>query len=706
MRNDLTSLINKIYIKPVLLIVAFALSIVGTFFFYRSHFYFGHYINFLHLDMIAPPDVSSSVKGAILYFIAIVLFILAIKDYKPDTIDDWKFFNDYFHTLEKKNRSIAILFFAITIILTLFIIYQLLILNTFKLYFLLIWVGGLITTAFGLYFWENKNFSLGVFKLDVYEVIFIVLLTIFYFIVVFSLLEYLPYYVETDEGGFGLHTNKLFTDEHNWWSNLWGAWPALSHLPAYLTMLNFGIDIYGLRLSSVITGFLCIYPFYCGVRAGFNKHMAAISTIVLVSSALFIGFSRTGYPNIQSVLVFILIFAFVMFFFKTGEFLYVYLAGIATGASFYTYLANKAFLVVVPLFFLLVLIFYKNYRKQTIKAIILGVTALVLCAYPYFVVIHNKVEPTVSRTSEIFYLLHDASFEHTANQFDERNKALLFVKAFIKSSLVFNYQCGNTSTSIRYVRPYVEFYSSIFFLFGFLLMLMKLKDLRFLFLAINFFVFLLFMSLTLEAPCIHRYLVFIPVTSIIIGYTLFSIASFLADSTRYKQIIFKTIIIVSLLIIILSNFEVFFYNFIYKRADLSMFDKKTIAVKIIKEYTPINDFYIVYNNFLEDFKNNANIINLGEDPMKFILGDNDYMKYVINIDQGDLPLKKNVNKDVVFLIDTDLAKPVNYILQTYKHKEFFVMNNLDNGISFVIIKVSKEVINSKIEEKIDANQNK
>ncbi|MEW5819537.1 MAG: hypothetical protein AB1782_05050, partial [Cyanobacteriota bacterium] len=301
MIKDLKSFLATNNLKPLLLITSIFLAIIGEFFLYRSGYHYGHLVNFMKLDFIAPTGAESAIKGVVCIVIAIILFILTIKDYKFDNTEDWKFFGDYKSGFEKKNRTIAIVLFVITLLLTIFISYNLYIKN-YELYYLFIWALSFITAGAGIYYWENKKFTLSVFKLDIYEVIFFILLAVFYFIIVFSLLEYIPYYVETDEGSFGLFTKELFVGKHNWWSNLWGAWPALSHFPAYFTMLHFGIDVYGLRISSVITGFLCIYPFYYGMRAAFDKHIAAISAIILVSSSLFIGFSRTGYPNIQSVL--------------------------------------------------------------------------------------------------------------------------------------------------------------------------------------------------------------------------------------------------------------------------------------------------------------------------------------------------------------------------------------------------------------------
>ncbi|MEW5818862.1 MAG: hypothetical protein AB1782_01610, partial [Cyanobacteriota bacterium] len=377
----------------------------------------------------------------------------------------------------------------------------------------------------------------------------------------------------------------------------------------------------------------------------------------------------------------------------------VYIAGIATGASFYTYLANKAFIITVPLFFLLVLVFYRQFWKQTLKAIMLGIIALFLCIYPHYLSIANNTEPVVVRTSTIFYLADQTSFEHTSNQFNERNKLLLFAKALINSSLVFNYQCGMTSTSPRYTRPILEFFSSILFLFGFIFLLMRLKDIRFMFIAVNFLVYLLLMALTLEPPCVHRYLVFVPMTSIICGYSLFNVADLLSRSFNkifWQQAIFKMVVVISLLIIVLSNYEVFFHNFVYKRSALSMYEKKTLAAKIVKKYKGKHKIYFVYNNFAQDFSKNSSIINSQEFPLQFVLNDR-YYKHIIEIDQGGLPVKKKVTKDVVFLVDTFLNKPVNYILNSYENRKIFIMYNLNNDALFVIIKVPKEEINSKIE---------
>lgn len=126
--------------------------------------------------------------------------------------------------------------------------------------------------------------------------------------------------------------------------------PVLSSIGQAWVLKLFGVDLWGWRFASVLAGALTVFPLYLLGREAFDRKIAVLSGLALVTSPYFLAFSRLGYNNIQALFITTLAFYWLYSGARRGSFLYLFLGGAAAGLGFYTYFAARMALVIGLLF--------------------------------------------------------------------------------------------------------------------------------------------------------------------------------------------------------------------------------------------------------------------------------------------------------------------------------------------------------------------
>lgn len=161
--------------------------------------------------------------------------------------------------------------------------------------------------------------------------------------------------------------------------------PVLSSIGQAELMKLFGIDLWGWRFSSVLSGTLAVVPVYLLGRDAFNRKVAIAGSLALVFSPYFLAFARLGYNNIQSLFITALALYWLYLGVQRSSFFYLFLAGCAAGFGFYTYFAARMALVIAILFIALLWIGRRiRFRHAVLALGILAVGALLVVG-PYIV---------------------------------------------------------------------------------------------------------------------------------------------------------------------------------------------------------------------------------------------------------------------------------------------------------------------------------
>lgn len=683
----LNQLMEKPKNKAIITIFSIVMAFAGQFFLYRFYRGYEHIANNLDLGIFSFLNPYSLIIGVILYLFSVIGIILVFKNLDEpleDLLPD---------NLTKPSRR-AWLFIGSSLVLLL-ILLIVLIFNHNPV-FLLLWLASFILGALGIISLQATVPDFSIFKLNKGEIVFLMALTAFYLITRIPLLDLLPLFVETDEGNVGLIAREYFTNyDFNYWHNLSGSLPSISFLPGFLGLSIWSNNLYGLRISSVIIGLLALLIFYFGVRTAFKKDIAAITSIIFASAQIFIGFSRTGYNNIQSIFIFVTVFSLLMFFYKTKNIIYSYLAGVVSAFGIYLYLGSRALILIASVFFLIHLIMNIKNWKIYIKPVLVFILGGLIIASPYLLFNLMHCYDASSRTQEVFYLTGQDAYLHMTNIFNTNNKVLIFLYSLFNALICFTYLPCQTSTSNFFCRPFLDFVSSPFFIVGVSILVLRIKNYRYLFMGTALSIIVLVIALAADSPTIHRVILVSPLLSLICAIAVYQVAKVVTDAINSefkKKMVLKGIISFVLILIVLSNFETYFYKYIILHANFSMLEKKTMVAKIIEKYQQRFNIYFVYDDFSNDFERNSSLINTIEPSVTFIINNYQYSK-TINLKTTPLSQFKfpNNNKDCIFLVDSTTVKPLNTVLNFFNNHKTLIVKNIDQPL-FVIIKVSNQEI--------------
>jgi 4-amino-4-deoxy-L-arabinose transferase-like glycosyltransferase len=146
-----------------------------------------------------------------------------------------------------------------------------------------------------------------------------------------------------------------------------------------------GIDLWGWRFTSVLAGALAVIPLYLLAREWFDRRVAVMAGLLMLSSPYFLSFARMGYNNSQALFPVVLSLYFWVLGYKRSSSLYYWLAGLAAGLGFYTYPAAWLGLVTIMTAMMLFFIIRRIKFRQALIAIAILVTAVTAVALPRFV---------------------------------------------------------------------------------------------------------------------------------------------------------------------------------------------------------------------------------------------------------------------------------------------------------------------------------
>lgn len=162
-----------------------------------------------------------------------------------------------------------------------------------------------------------------------------------------------PYVVHGDEAACGMEALRwLHGGVPSLLSVGWYGLPVAGYgLPA-LVMRVAGADLFGLRLSSVIIGLLCVVLLYALAREFVGRRVAFVAAALFTVSHISIQFSRMGIHYIHAPFVVLLTLWLLARSLRTRSALAAVLAGVGLSLSVQVYFSARIVLVIVPLFVL------------------------------------------------------------------------------------------------------------------------------------------------------------------------------------------------------------------------------------------------------------------------------------------------------------------------------------------------------------------
>lgn len=341
---------------------------------------FGQWLNnTLHFDI---PNIDNVVNGLPILLVggillAISLYGLRLLPSEKDQVEK-KPFAFHLATFGWPGVICAIALFGLTLLS--------LATRDYSPWMLVCWVISVLIFVTGIAIWDQRrgtNLSPGLTRRDVLWILGLITLGL---VIGVYRLQGLPDSLVGDDGNFWTAARDIATGAFKPPIFAVGVYsfPVLSSYIQAWILKVFGITFWGWRFGSVLSGVFTILPLYLLARAAFNRKVAIISAFALIFSPYFLSFSRLGYISIQALFITTLALYWLYIGLIQDSYLYLFLAGCASGLGFYTFFSARIALLIGIAFIGFMWVGRKIKFRHAIFAMGLLSFGALLIAGPYF----------------------------------------------------------------------------------------------------------------------------------------------------------------------------------------------------------------------------------------------------------------------------------------------------------------------------------
>ncbi len=394
-------------------------------------------------------------------------------------------------------------------------------------------------------------------NINLFNLVFISILFLGLFIRLFRIAE-IPPPIHVDEAFMTQSAIAILEKNKNLLDTYFSVTIVSNLITAFFIKL-LGVNPISLRLQSVIFGFLTNLFLFLLIKNLFDKKTALISFFIASFSHVSIAYSRINLPNIQTPFFFVLSLYVLTQAIKQQKSLLFILGGLIVGLSFYSYTGAKIIITIVLLYFII------NKQKLKIKFWLSFLIGLLFITGPIILYIFQPNNNYLERENQVF-ILNNRQYWHDRWQTDNfwvafKNQFLVNFFSFVNISDYSN-QYGNG--------PLLDKVSAQLFLFFFFILLPILVHYKnrkkraqidsLLFFLFTFLIFLLIISLTESPPLSTRLIILYPIISLFISLTINYLTLHLKNT-----LITKIYITTILLIILVLNLKVYFYDYMINK---------------------------------------------------------------------------------------------------------------------------------------------
>ncbi|HEY7127255.1 MAG TPA: glycosyltransferase family 39 protein [Ktedonobacterales bacterium] len=228
-----------------------------------------------------------------------------------------------------------------------------------------------------------------------------------------------PYVVHGDEAACGLEALRwLHGGVPSLLSVGWYGLPVAGYgLPA-LVMRVAGADLFGLRLSSVIIGLLCVVLLYALAREFVGRRVAFVAAALFTVAHISIQFSRMGIHYIHAPFVVLLTLWMLARSLRTRSALAAVLAGVGLSLSIQVYFSARIVLLIVPLFVLGLALLNREALRGRLSMLGWLVCSFVVSFGPLGVFFWKNPAPLEAHSAEVLILNQSPiTHDHLISQF-------------------------------------------------------------------------------------------------------------------------------------------------------------------------------------------------------------------------------------------------------------------------------------------------
>ncbi len=360
-----------------------------------------------------------------------------------------------------------------------------------------------------------------------------------------------------DEAWTGLEARRIL--QHGFigfWSPAALGQPSLMFYWTAIIFKFFGSTITTTRMSFTILNIFWIPFFYLVVRFLFNKNIAIIATLLLVTGYAPLALSRRADLVAVNFTFFPAIFFFLLAQ-KTKKYFYFVLTGIFLGLSHHIYFSFW----VTPIAILILVIcdlFYKktSFTKKYLFHILILFLCYIIIAAPMLLFATTHMNKFLFRSQIVSIFSSQKQPLFPAIHFTNSVQYLLFNT--FQTIFMFTSSHDPDIWSIFAFRPALDWITGIFFILGFFACLQFWKKREFLFVYILFFFSLIGSIINVDAPNYRRSQVAIYLSYIFAAQGIIFVYKFISTKVKVPRNILSVLFGVLCISISIYNIALYF----------------------------------------------------------------------------------------------------------------------------------------------------
>lgn len=286
------------------------------------------------------PNLENTIIGSVISLVGVILVFISFGRVQLEAIASPTSENDYpkLRTFLKK----YLLFIVLGLATSTLLLWQMHWADR-SAYLFFVWLFSIFILSFVAYKYDrNAKTSLNPFT-SRWDIFWIVVLFVGGLLLNAYMLDRIPNNLLGDEGAFIERASYISSgrEEFSFFDVGVYSYPLASSFYQAGILKLFNDTFFGWRFSSVLSAVLTVIPLYLLTKDLFNRKVAVLAGLMLVTLPYFITFARLGYNNAQSIFPVALCVYFVYTGAQRKSALYLALAGIAAGIGFYTYTAGR-----------------------------------------------------------------------------------------------------------------------------------------------------------------------------------------------------------------------------------------------------------------------------------------------------------------------------------------------------------------------------
>lgn len=517
--------------------------------------------------------------GSVLYLFAIILFYTSYRFQQKEqtfgcysTDDDKGLIKPEAPiSLDLKSRQPWLLLLSFVLFAyVLFLAYQ----ETASIFTLFAWTASLILFLISFMDLRKvtiKNLQIFITK-NLYELIAVGLITVVALWLRLYQLGVLPLGVNQEEGFAGMGALDVIEGRL---SNPFGFGPVTASGWTYYSALYFygealfiklfGVDIFSIRLFSAIAGTLSVIFAYLLAREIWGRGVGIISGILVAVAGINIHFSRFAFPLIHTCLFGTITLFFVVRAIKNKAPADFVLTGFSIGLAQYFWTASRILPFIAFIFFIFKIIQERNFIARHYKGLIILFVAFVLTLAPLALPIEKKFWNFTEGASRDFVFGGWMATDYMNRLNSEESLWYILGEQMVRSFLSFNFYPDRGYLYGGLNGPMLEFFTSIFFVFGLSYIVFTWKKSAHLLLLIAFFgsVFGL-VALTINPPNYQRMVVILSLPFIFAAVGIWTFFEYLGEIILSRRFLY-VFLCCFLLILGWRNYQRYFSEYLSSR---------------------------------------------------------------------------------------------------------------------------------------------